>query len=89
MADIRKHDAPGYEQPSGRAVAVTPNDSTDLANGPTRALYVGGAGNLYVDMELTGSNVAFIGVTAGSILPIRVSRVRSTSTTAANIVALY
>ncbi len=74
--------------PANSAEAVTPNDSTDLTN-VSRALYIGGAGNVYVDMRDTGTNIAIIGATAGSVLPLRVSRVYSTNTTATNIVALY
>lgn len=68
------------------AAAVTPNDSTDIR--PTRGLYVGGAGNIKVDMAL-GNVVTFTGVLAGSILPVQVVKVYSTDTTATNIVALY
>jgi hypothetical protein len=68
------------------ASAVTPAD--DGALRVTRALYVGGAGNVKVDMAL-GNTVTFVGVVAGSILPIQVSRVYNTDTTATNIVALY
>lgn len=68
------------------AAAVTPAD--DGALRVTRALYVGGAGNVKVDMTL-GNTVTFVGVVAGTILPIQVSRVYNTDTTATNIVALY
>jgi len=74
--------------PANSAQAVTPSDTVDLTN-VSRGLYIGGAGNLYVNMRDTGTNVAFIGVLAGSVLPIRVSRVYSTSTTATGILALY
>lgn len=70
-------------------VAVTPHDSTDIRSGqPTRALYIGGAGNV-VAVDLAGNTVTFTGALAGSILPIQVIRVNSTSTTATNIVALF
>ena len=68
------------------AAAVTPAD--DGALRPTRALYVGGAGNLKVDMAL-GSTVTFVGALAGTVLPLQVTRVYSTDTTATDIVALY
>lgn len=73
--------------PGSNAAAVTPNDSTDLSY-TTRAIYVGGAGNLAVVMA-GGQTVTFTGVTAGAILPIRVSRVMSTNTTATNIMAIW
>lgn len=68
------------------AASVTPSDSTALR--PTRGLYVGGAGNVKVDMAL-GTTVTFASVAAGTILPIQVVKVYSTDTTATNIVALY
>ena len=73
---------------SGSAAAVTPNDSTDLTGGVTRGLYVGVSGDVNVDME-DGETVLFTAMAAGIVHPLRVLRVRSTSTTATNIVALY
>lgn len=73
--------------PAMEAAAVTPNDSTDLPNGPCRALYIGGAGSVVVDTA-NSTSVTFAGLTAGTILPLNVRRVR-TASTATNIVALY
>lgn len=70
-----------------RAAAVTPNDTTVFA-GPTRGIYVGGAGNLTVDMA-DGGSVTFVGVLAGSLLPIQVTKVYASGTSATSIVALY
>lgn len=80
----------GLSEPAATAAAVTPNDSTDLTVN-ARGLYVGGAGNLVVLMAGESSDAAtvtFVGVAAGTVLPIRVRRV-TTSTTATSIVALY
>lgn len=76
----------GMTDPAFGAFAVTKSDSTTLAG--VRALYVGGAGDVAV-MPL-GSTVAvtLVGVPAGSVLPIRVTKVMSTNTTATSIVAL-
>lgn len=68
------------------AYAVTPSDSTDLA-APARALYVGGSGNVKINDSGNGA-VTFVGVAAGSILPVMARRVYATGTTATNIVAL-
>lgn len=68
-------------------ISVTPSDSTDLSIGFSRAIFVGGAGNLAVTM-IDGTALTFTGVVAGSILPIAVTRIKSTGTTATNIVAL-
>lgn len=73
--------------PANDAAAVTPNDTTQLSF-VTRGLYVGGAGNVAVLMA-SGQTVTFVGVPAGTVLPIRIARVNSTSTTATSIVALY
>lgn len=77
----------GPDAPATNAVAVTPDDATDLTV-TSRALYVGGAGNVVVIMD-GGQTVTFTGVPAGTILPIRVSRVKSTSTTATSILSLW
>jgi hypothetical protein len=72
-------------QVPARATAVTPSDGTEL---PAGAIYVGGAGNVSVVTE-GGDTVTFSNVPAGFILPLRVTKVRSTSTTATNIVLLW
>lgn len=72
------------------AQAVTPSDTANFAS--TLGLYVGVAGNIKVDMAGVGPGVdpvVFLGATAGSILPVRVTRVYLTGTTATNILALY
>jgi hypothetical protein len=82
----------GYNQGSGplcaygRGAVITPNDGADIAN-TSLALWVGGAGNLNVDLA-DGGTVLVSGIPAGTLLPLRVKRVRSTSTTATLIVAL-
>lgn len=79
---------PGLTSPAGNAVAVTPADGTDLTTA-TRALWVGGAGNISVDLVGGQTAVVFSGIAAGTWMPLRVTRVRSTSTTATLIVAVY
>lgn len=66
--------------------AVTKSDSTDL--GVTRALWVGGAGDLAVQFVDTATTVTLTGVPAGTLLPIQVSKVMA-ATTATSITALY
>ncbi len=80
--------APGFECPAYHAFAISKNDSTDLAY-VTRAIYVGGVGDIVVDLAGGETSVAFSGVPAGTVLPIRATRVRSTGTTATNMVGLY
>lgn len=67
------------------AVAVTAHDTNLIPT--TRGLYVGTAGNIVVTMA-SGSDATFNSVPVG-VLPVQVQRVKSTNTTASNIVALY
>ena len=53
-----------------------------------RAIWVGGAGNITAIMA-NGDVVLFSGITAGTLLPIRATRVNSTGTTATLLIALY
>lgn len=71
-----------------RAAVITKSDSTIYPE-PTRAIYVGGAGNIKVDMADGSTAITFFSVPAGMILPIQVTRVYSADTTATNMVALY
>jgi len=75
----------GIDGPATNAVTVTPNDATDLAVAG-RALYVGTTGNLAV-VTVGGSTVTLVGVSGW--VPVRVSRVLATGTTASDIVALW
>jgi hypothetical protein len=67
--------------------SVTPNDSVDLAR-QTRGVYVGVAGDLKVTM-VAGDVLTFVGLAAGLIHPIQVTRVWATGTTATSILALW
>jgi hypothetical protein len=87
------------EAPAVEAYAITPNDTTDITY-VSRSLYIGGSGDVVVDMygPVSGNRtvtntpvlvtVTFKNVPEGSILPICVKRVRATGTTATNIVSL-
>lgn len=89
MADKFSKFPSNMESPAKNAFAVTPNNSTDLAVS-SRAIYVGGAGNMQVSMVGDGANtVIFTAIPAGSYLPLRVARVWAGNTTATSIVALY
>lgn len=75
--------------PASGAFAVTASDATVLSG--VRGLYVGGAGNLVVEMlnpESVSATVTFNAVPVGTVLPIAVERVLATGTTATLIVAL-
>ena len=78
-------------KPAGFGWAVTANDSTDLAK-ETRAVYIGGAGDLachmYDPTTKKLESVTFASLPAGTVLPIQTPRILSTGTTATNIIAL-
>jgi hypothetical protein len=76
----------GKTEPAFSAASVTVSDTARID--PTRGLYVGGAGNIKVDMQ-GGGTVTFFAAASSAILPISVTRVYSTGTTATNIIALY
>lgn len=73
--------SPGWD-----AVAVTPSDVTVLDK--FRGLYIGVAGNVAL-VTPNGTTTTFVGLAAGSILPVAGTKVMSTNTTATSIVALY
>jgi hypothetical protein len=86
----KEGDLPSYWQSGLGAidyVAITPNDSADIPNGPVRALWIGGAGNVAVK-GASGTTVNFLGCGSGTIVPITCARVMSTNTTATGIVGL-
>lgn len=76
------------QDPAPRAFEVTPADS-DLTIFP-RALWIGTGGTITVRMkgEEGTVNVPYV-VASGTLLPIQVKQVRSTGTTASDIVGLY
>ena len=67
--------------------AVTPSDGSDQPQ-VCRGIWVGSAGNLAVTTR-GGNTITLVGVAAGTLLPIRATRILATGTTATNIVALY
>lgn len=79
--------APTDISPARGGQAVTTSDSTTYA--PTRAVWVGGAGNLAVVMVDQSAAITLTGVAAGTLLPISVTKIMSTNTTATNITALW
>ena len=74
--------------PANSGVAIVAADA-DLALTPTRALYVGNGGDVSVVFAPGSTPVIFPNVQAGTILPVRVTQVRATGTTATGIVGMY
>lgn len=91
MVDQAHFAESGEITPYAHAKAITPTD-TDFTNDQfTRAIYVGVTGNLAVRMagDQGDADVIFTAVPAGEVLRLRVKQIRSTGTTATNIVALW
>jgi hypothetical protein len=66
---------------------IVPSDTVELSF-KTRAIYVGGAGNITM-LNAMGVAITFIGLPVGAILPVVTNRVNATLTTATNLIAMY
>ena len=75
------------ESPYVNAVAIVKDDVAYLPFF-TRAIYVGGAGDIAVLMKGDSNPVTFKAVPAGTVLKVRAAQVLSTGTTATNLVGL-
>lgn len=74
---------------ASKAVEITTamkSDSTDLTS-TMKGLYIGGDGDLKVVLVQDTMAVTFVGLVAGTFIPIAVRRIWSTGTSATNIVA--
>lgn len=79
------------DPPASKFAVLTKHDTNDIPlvnNKGPRALYIGGTGNITV-LDQDGVSCLISTIPAGSILPIRPTRLMSTGTTATTIVALY
>lgn len=86
MADIFENQAANLAGPAFGAFSITPSDGVRFDQ-PSRAIYVGGAGNLVAEM-LDGTVATFSGVPGGALMPIRVVKILAASTASA-LVGLY
>lgn len=66
--------------------SITPSDGSSLSV-TTRGIYVGVAGNLKV-VTAGGTTLTFVGLGAGMVHPLRVTKVFATDTTADSIIGL-
>jgi hypothetical protein len=82
---FRRHET-SLTSPAERAEAIHPSDSADLPQA-TRAIYVGGTGDLRVRM-ISGDTVTLFNVQAGMSYPLRLRQVLATGTTATGLVGL-
>lgn len=80
-----------FGAPADEGAAVTPSDTASVGGQDgARFLYVGGAGNLAVTLAGPGNTVVTLNnVLAGAWIPLRVTKVMATNTSATNIVAFW
>lgn len=88
MADPYNNFLDTVSSPARSAKAVTTHNTNPLAGGTSKALYVGVSGDIACRLVGDDADVLIKAAPVG-ILPVRVTHVRTTSTTATNILALY
>jgi hypothetical protein len=71
----------------GKLAALPPDDNNDVTGGAC-FVYVGTGGDLNLVAAGDTAAVVLKNVPTGSLLPLKVARVKSTSTTATNLVAV-
>lgn len=86
MADRFSDNTPSLTGPATHAFPITPSDSAGFAD-VTRGLYCGVAGDIVV-VTLSGAVVTFANVAAGTLLPLRATRIAATGTTAGGLIGL-
>lgn len=77
-------DPKGYR----KGFAIATSDTAPLTH-DVDAIYIGGAGNLVYTPGGGGSDITLNNVVAGTIVPVEATFVKSTGTTATNMVGLY
>lgn len=87
MQDSFKNRVQSLSSPAKHAAPIVPSDSAELQY-LTRAVYLGASGDLNAVMA-SGEEVTFSGMVGGAIYPLRIRAVKSTGTTASDIIALW
>ena len=75
------------QSPAEYAEAIAPADAPLARN--VRAIYVGGTGDVVGIPISQSTEVTFVGVQGGTILPVMFKQISLTGTTATDIVGLY
>ena len=89
MADPFVGHNKGLDSPFDSAIAVDIGSGDHTLATASRGLWVGGLGNVKVDMVGVGTGIVFTAVPAGTLLPIRVTKIYQSGTTASAMVAGY
>ncbi len=87
MPDMFKSHTPSLNSPASHVFPIEPNDTAALSH-VTRAVYVGGQGNLQIT-ALGGQTITLTNVPAGTIFPLRCTHVLAGETTATALVGLF
>ena len=89
MAIYAEDQNPGeLESPAKASFIITGHASNEVGTIIPRGVYIGGNGDLVVRLVGDTSDRTFLGLTAGTILPVRPTHVRATST-ATGLLGLY
>jgi hypothetical protein len=78
----------GLQSPPTNSFAITPSDSAELPF-VTRAVYVGGSGNITLRLGNDTASVLLLSVPVGTLLPVRARQIYATGTSAASLVGFY
>jgi hypothetical protein len=78
--------SPTFPMFPGGATTFTSSDTENLLT--PSVIYVGGTGSVKVTTA-QGDETTFVGVLAGSVLPVQVIRVWATGTNATNMLRVY
>jgi hypothetical protein len=87
MTDSFENHVRSLTSPPENGAAISPSDSADLPF-VSRALYVGSGGDLAVRLQ-DGTDLVLANLAPGTLMPIRVARVRATGTTAGQVLAFW
>lgn len=87
MTDTFSKHSRSLTSPPEEAAAIVPDDAYPLGH-VSRAIFVGTGGDLRVRM-LKGGVVTLANVPGGAFLPLRVSQVYATGTSATHLVGLW
>ena len=82
---MKTNASPTFPAFPGDAAVVTPNDDNNFE---PSVIYTGTGGTIRV-LTAEGTDITVTNLAAGSILPVRVVRVFSTTTTATDIIRIF